>query len=125
MTPTYSIFKKDESAGQGQILKDKQVTIGKGESKCIGVSVECDKTECVFEFSVYTYAGKHHPNEETRQPPAPNGDLETLAEDKHLPLKPGPPLGQVLPLERDPPMGCGPPRPPPWAKSNQEIEDII
>lgn len=61
---------------------------------CTGVSVQCDRTECVFEFAVYKYAGKHHTD----------------------PVNIAPPTSSVVgPNGERPPMGRGPPRPPPWA----------
>ena len=104
MLSTYSIFKEKKDAGKN-ILEEKQVTVGEGESKCKGVAVKCDKTECVFEFSVYEYAGKHHPNAERLTPPS-GANLGALPEGG------GPPMGH------GPPLGRGPPRPPPWANGS-------
>ena len=63
------------------------------EQKDVGsmcVSVPCDKTECVFAFDVYKYAGKHHPNPENLAPVA-------------------------IPEGEGPPLGRGPPQQPPSA----------
>ena len=76
------------------ILKEKQKSVGKGESLCTGVSVQCDRTECVFEFALYKYAGRPQINTDAVSPPpvmGPNGEC--------------------------PPMGKGPPRPPPQANA--------
>ena len=116
----HSIFQKNEKAHE-KLEKDKQdLIVMVKDAK--GLRFNCDEIECVFEFVVYKYVGKHHLRDEDHTPPPEflEGDHEHQASlmeyfQLHPGLPPGlrPPLGGPPGLR--PPLG-GPPGLllPPW-----------